>query len=47
MVRRALLDRGDELTVDSEAHFRGQAPSGSQARYRSQAQYDSRPLSAG
>lgn len=47
MVRRALLDRGDELAADSEAHFRGQAPSDSQARYRSQAQYDSRPLSAG
>jgi hypothetical protein len=46
MVRRALLDRGDELAADSEAHFRGQAPSDSQARYRSQAQYDSRPLSA-
>jgi len=44
MVRRALLDRGDELAADSEAHFRGQAPSDSQAR--SQAQYDSRPMSA-
>ena len=47
MVRRALLDRGDELAADSEAHFRGQAPSDSQARYRSQEQYDSRPLGAG
>src|SRR5215831_9354452 len=41
MVRRALLDRGDELAADSEAHYRGQAPSDSQAT--SQAHYDSRP----
>ncbi|HEY7323823.1 MAG TPA: conjugal transfer protein [Streptosporangiaceae bacterium] len=47
MVRRALLDRGDELAVDPEAHFRGQAPSDSRARSRGQAHYDSRPLSAG
>lgn len=47
MVRRALLDRGDELAADSEALFGGQAPSDSQARYRSQAQYDSRSLNAG
>ncbi len=40
MVRRALLDRGDELAADTEAQFRGQAPS------QSQAPYDSQPLSA-
>jgi Conjugative transposon protein TcpC len=47
MVRRALLDRGDELAVDTEAPFRGQAPSDIQAPSQSRAQYDSRPLSAG
>lgn len=40
MVRRALLDRGDELAADAEAPVRGQAPS------HSQAPYDSNPLSA-
>lgn len=47
MVRRALLDRGDELAADAEAPHRGQAPSGSQDRSRSQAHYESRLLSAG
>jgi hypothetical protein len=47
MVRRALLDRGDELAADTEAPFRGQAPSDSQAPSRSQSHYDSRPPSAG
>jgi Conjugative transposon protein TcpC len=44
MVRRALLDRGDELAADTEAPSRGYAPSQSHAQYRSQ-QSGSRPPS--
>lgn len=47
MVRRALLDRSDELAADSEAPFRAQAPSVSQSPSRSRTHEDSRPLSAG
>jgi hypothetical protein len=47
MVRRALLDRGDELAADSEAPSRAREPSHSQAPTRSPAHYDSRPPIAG
>jgi hypothetical protein len=47
MVRRALLDRGDELAADSEAPSRAREPSHGQVPSRSQAQYDNRPLIAG
>jgi Conjugative transposon protein TcpC len=46
MVRRALLDRGDELAADTEAPSRGHGPSQSHAEYRSPAQSEGRPLSA-
>ena len=47
MVRRALLDRGDDLAADPEAPFRGHAPSHSDSLSRRQAPPDSRPVSAG
>jgi hypothetical protein len=46
MVRRALLDRGDELAADAEAPSRGQAPSHIQNLSRTQAQSDSRGFRA-
>jgi Conjugative transposon protein TcpC len=46
MVRRALLDRGEELEAASEAPFREHAPSQGQVPFRRQARSDSRPLRA-
>lgn len=46
MVRRALLDRGDELAADSEAPSREQAPSHIHDPSRPQTQSDSRSLRA-
>src|SRR5215475_213632 len=46
MVRRALLDRGDELAADSEAHARGRAPSQSHVQSPNQAQPTHRPFRA-